>query len=641
MSSVYRSISAVLDEMQVSFDNNLMLGDFIFGICVGGGGVEADPAHIVMKSNRDTYIRYITMRADINKTFGYDQETYIKAHKKLLIGCRIEGIITRSIIRTRGEQWSTVVYNMAVNQKLTQKSEHKFFGNLFIESPYTIINNKYLVATFRDVVELRHKRKEMESVSVPLWGVKTANTFSYILDQRVYDLNKDAILLKKNETLEKCGCTSDGEYFDKLKKILKNPKYCRFSDNNEHYYKHCWQAPEEEEILKSFQKMTMFSILSTNIFNKKFYLPCFMDNRGRQYYGGTLSPTFYEVFRYFYKFHNKKNLFVDLEVSMFYKKLMKYKQLVQGYKLDDRHTYILLVLLMEVGKYFCGKGKCFTSVEEFIKSGIANLNNNGLAFEENIYVSKIRDNIITLTTGGGCDYDTILFKDATASGLQNYGILLGYKEDALAYLNMDGDRWCDTYQYIIDTFVQDPTLKNRKYWKKTIMTVVYNATWHTCFVDFLNMLREEGTDYRTLSEDRKKAIKNTHKNFYDSVKHPDFLKLFYKNQTGTMQTFSYNKWEIEHEKEYKINHRGHRDKYIERDYKVVRDESKTKIAQQANNLHYIDATLVREMLRSVNLITIHDCFGVRLCDLHILMDNINAYYSNHTKKNTYALFIIK
>jgi hypothetical protein len=33
----------------------------------------------------------------------------------------------------------------------------------------------------------------------------------------------------------------------------------------------------------------------------------------------------------------------------------------------------------------------------------------------------------------------IIFKDATASGLQNYGILMGYNEEKLKYLNLDGD----------------------------------------------------------------------------------------------------------------------------------------------------------------------------------------------------------
>jgi hypothetical protein len=32
-----------------------------------------------------------------------------------------------------------------------------------------------------------------------------------------------------------------------------------------------------------------------------------------------------------------------------------------------------------------------------------------------------------------------LFKDATSSGLQNYGIILGYKEESLKLINIDGE----------------------------------------------------------------------------------------------------------------------------------------------------------------------------------------------------------
>jgi hypothetical protein len=47
----------------------------------------------------------------------------------------------------------------------------------------------------------------------------------------------------------------------------------------------------------------------------------------------------------------------------------------------------------------------------------------------------------------------IIFKDATASGLQNFGILLGYKKNKLHLLNINNkNSYCDTYKYIIDVF---------------------------------------------------------------------------------------------------------------------------------------------------------------------------------------------
>jgi hypothetical protein len=37
------------------------------------------------------------------------------------------------------------------------------------------------------------------------------------------------------------------------------------------------------------------------------------------------------------------------------------------------------------------------------------------------------------------DINSIIFKDATSSGLQNYGIILGYQEEKLKYINLNGE----------------------------------------------------------------------------------------------------------------------------------------------------------------------------------------------------------
>lgn len=66
--------------------------------------INADPASLVKKVLRDQYVQYIAMRADINKTFGYDEGEYIKVHKKLLIACRLEKVITRSTIRSKDKE---------------------------------------------------------------------------------------------------------------------------------------------------------------------------------------------------------------------------------------------------------------------------------------------------------------------------------------------------------------------------------------------------------------------------------------------------------------------------------------------------------------------------------------------------------
>jgi hypothetical protein len=69
--------------------------------------------------------------------------------------------------------------------------------------------------------------------------------------------------------------------------------------------------------------MLLFKILKKNIFDKNFYLPCYADNRGRQYYGTLLSPTFYKIIRHLYEL--EKKTIKNLETSIYYNKIMKYK----------------------------------------------------------------------------------------------------------------------------------------------------------------------------------------------------------------------------------------------------------------------------------------------------------------------------
>jgi hypothetical protein len=56
-----------------------------------------------------------------------------------------------------------------------------------------------------------------------------------------------------------------------------------------------------------------------------------------------------------------------------------------------------------------------------------------------MYLNKIYYVLDDLLKHKIIDYNTLIFKDATASGLQNYGIVLGYDTEKLKYLNLNGD----------------------------------------------------------------------------------------------------------------------------------------------------------------------------------------------------------
>ena len=201
---------------------------------------------------------------------------------------------------------------------------------------------------------------------------------------------------------------------------------------------------KDDITISIFQKIISMYTLEKNIFEKDFYLPCFMDNRSRQYYGTLLSPTFNTLFRYFYKFSEEKN-FKNLKESIFYSKIMENKKLVEDLNLGEEESYIALVLLIEIGKFYIKTDEnYFIKTETIVKAGLDNYlkdekKEEAIDLEDKIYIKKIKENLLKLIKKEKIDHNIVIFKDATSSGLQNFGIILGYKYEMLKYLNLEGD----------------------------------------------------------------------------------------------------------------------------------------------------------------------------------------------------------
>jgi hypothetical protein len=290
----------------------------------------------------------------------------------------------------------------------------------------------------------------MEDFPVCIKSVIRANNIKFEISKEIYDINKEIIEKEKSNILNKLNCNSLEEYFKNIKVIINDSKYCDemlkeskiMEVKTEEIIKLKISIKKEiKELMDSLQKIIYLKVLEELDFNKKYYLPCFIDNRGRQYYGSIISPTFNKIFRNLYKFFEKKK-FEDLEDSKFYKKIMKYEDLIKNLNLNKKNTYIALVLLIEIGKNFIEIDKeHFINTEEFIKEGIKNMkmNTKVLKIEDEMYVRKIKNELSKLINGKEIDENIIIFKDATASGLQNYGTILGYKENMLSFLNLDGE----------------------------------------------------------------------------------------------------------------------------------------------------------------------------------------------------------
>lgn len=627
----------------------LILGDFLFSMT---SQELSDPANMLFKTTRNEYLSKIRFRSVINFYLNCDFD-YLKIHKKLLIGLRINNIIERSEIRTlSGDKWETIIY-------FSLKYENVVLGYNnpigICKFPFVLINlhsNKYSVGSFRNIWKTKRKKREMSDVVVSYQGIIRANQIKFKISSELYNINKKHIQEEEDNLLLEANCLTISEYFTKIEKIIRDKSYAyKLTKGWEKIYNTTYKEifildvqirKEYRKIMKDFQKIMTISLLKNKKFDEIFYLPAFVDNRGRQYYGTLISPTFYTIFRFLYSFGEKKS-FKNLESSIFYNKIMKYKETIKKFNLNEKNSYMLIVLFIEVGKFFIkGSENFMIKTEDIIEKGITNfeIRNINLEIDDKLYLEKIYYSIENLLKDN-IDEDTIVFKDATASGLQNYGLLLKYKEEKLKYLNIDNNDWCDTYQYIIDLFLEkeDKKFLKRKYWKQTIMTIPYNAEWYPCLITFIKALIKDGIDYYSLELEEKSKIHIMHKKFYEKVKNT-IKKEFYENTNTGLKMFEYNKWTIVNKKEYKINYNKGRDKYTDTLYMINEDKEATEKGLEANNMHYLDAILIREILSKIEILPIHDCFGIRLCELHTVMDMINKYYSEKIGIHTYSIHII-
>lgn len=292
-------------------------------------------------------------------------------------------------------------------------------------------------------MKIKKKKKEMEDFFVCIKSVIRANNLCFKLKKENFEINKNFIYKEEKNILIKLDCSNLDEYFNKIKKIMNNKKYTNiylnkeietlnFDLNIKNY---------EKNLLSYFQKLLSFSLLRRNIIDKEYYLPCFIDNRGRQYYATLLSPTFYTIFRHIISFTEEKK-FLNLKKSTFYKKILTYKYLISHLKFNEKKSYVVLVLLIEIGKFFVKTDDNFmVKTEEMIKSGLNNYNNQEkeLKFKDQMYINIIKFNLQKLINEDQIDTNMMIFKDATASGLQNYGLILGFKKEKLKFLNLDGN----------------------------------------------------------------------------------------------------------------------------------------------------------------------------------------------------------
>lgn len=701
---IYKNIREILDIKHISFEH-LVFADFITSFFTYG---VRNTNNLIFRIEREEYIHKIVLRAHINTVFDIDVDTYIEYHKRLLIALRNDGVIARHIIKQNIYSiWeSSVFLDLNIEKPFLDffcinmsKSEFKLLK---------IGGKMYTFSTFRNMHRSKRVRMDMEENDIPYDGIIASNKIEFKISSKLFLLcksninneynnilnlpknnilkeinnsenelkllinelhktndvtvmdkikNKTLIINKKKEDLNKIMTfvtfSNYKEYFIKFYKLTRKNEYIKeellmYLKSKEDETLIDYKTDERNEyeyLMHVFTKMlSMYILYEHNIFDVPFYLPSFMDNRGRQYYGTLISPTFSRIFRNLYEFNKNKKV-VDMTNSIYYNKIIKYKNIVELYTKNDLDAYIYINLFIEIGKHAIDTTENYMiEITDIVKIGIDLYEKkyNSFDFDDLLYINKIFNLIDEIKNNKKFDWNTIIYKDATASGLQNKGIILGYKKETLQYLNLNGDKWCDTYQYLISKYVPKNNINirflKRKYWKSTIMTIPYNSVWMSCFKKFIQKINEDGL---VINENDYKYLKTLHKNFYNKIKIELDKEFYYENKNKKHMYVNYTNAVKIGEYEYKINYQNKRDKYKNIIYLLEDNKEKTKRAKEANVMHHLDGKLIREVLKDLEIIPIHDCFGVRLSELHLLMDKINNYYAEYVGiEGNYSLFVL-
>jgi hypothetical protein len=267
----------------------------------------------------------------------------------------------------------------------------------------------------------------MNDAAVDISSIISANQIGFIISKELYNINIDNIEQQQNLLI----------------KTTKFTDYKKYIESSLSTYKNKIFDLDKTDYITILQKILIFELLKHDIFEQCVYLPCFCDNRGRQYYGSMLSPTFSHTIRHLIEFNISRSGFENIFASKFYNKICEYAYIIRAhYNVDSLQTYILIVLFIEVGKFYVENSTCNEMIptETIIYAGIYNYKklSNTAEYKNLIYITKIYK-LIDKTLDNKIPHNSIIYKDATSSGLQNYGILLGFKLEKLKYLNLNGN----------------------------------------------------------------------------------------------------------------------------------------------------------------------------------------------------------
>jgi hypothetical protein len=482
----------------------------------------------------------------------------------------------------------------------------------------------------------------------------------------------------------------DFDFYENVKNLIYNElnlkkdvnlKEWLISNLNNHYNKGLYNEIEEESVEDIESKKKIYQQIYSKyllyyVFNElkekfsninEFYLAISFDFRGRIYPKSCVSPAGHKIFRYlyYYGFYTEKELKnlnlnpinIEIKQILINSFLFKIYDKIDLSNIIDLHYSYWCIF--EIGKIFKNQlslkknGKFSDKDLLVFACDMTNQIIDGsleLSFEEKLEYQYIISGLKNLNER---KYKKlIIYKDATASGIQLLTIILGAQnEEILQNCNLkSSDYWYDTYFYIIRLFIQknkkeinDLIVKdqfdiyiNRKSLKSSIMTYVYGAGENTALNYYLDTL--------PISCDKTIGTK-VFKIFYtflsDLFKSNNFFKTPLKSlvitgkekykQSKEIFIITTDKSKIFLDYNYITTYRL--DRIIKNERSTIiftkltefPDNLKTWTSLIANVTQGLDALFVRLIISDMNypIITIHDCFGIDILNISHLIEIAN------------------
>lgn len=172
-----------------------------------------------------SFFEYLSKRATINEVYGCTKSTYLSVFRTMLIGLRVDNVISRQSSRGCDDgEWFSITYNTVRSNLSTATLRKRILASAMSTKPY-IRKGHMLIASFRKIADAVHVSIEMVPEEIDNSGTDVANNLRYVISGSLFENNRELFNNNLHGVLAQCGVTSLDEYFLRLFEHLRSPKY--------------------------------------------------------------------------------------------------------------------------------------------------------------------------------------------------------------------------------------------------------------------------------------------------------------------------------------------------------------------------------------------------------------------------------